>query len=493
MINTIRSVPAPRWVTLVVTFLLLAFFGQTVTASVRQSLVIDEPVDIGGGYSFWTTGDWRLQAPVAHPPAVYMLNTVLLLFRPRVDVTALPGWEQADLTHISRQLIPKLGPLEATAFAARAPNMLLVLLMGALVFRWAADWFGWRAGLLALVLWAFDPNLAAHAQFATTDVGVALFCLATFYGLARFLRRPTWRAWLLCGGAAGLAVTAKSSGALVLPVLALTALTCHTLDTRRSLGARWMRAAWQVAAVFALAALVVWCIYRFELRPLAPSGPLIPAASYWQVIWGQLQHATGGHRTFLMGQMSEQGWWHYYLVTLAVKTPLPTLILFGVSLVAGLARAARGYAGKEAWQRASLLGTFPILFLTAAMWGHINLGYRLLLPILPFIFVFIGGQIANRLESAAHCFSPGLAIPTYHLATSSLCYPVAVFSLRSASCVVCDRNSGHLAPSLGLFQRIGGRARSRLQVVGGFEPGLGTVAFGIEPVRQGTRAGASAC
>ncbi len=159
---------------------LLAFFAQVVMASPRQSLTADEPVSIGAGYSYWTTGDWRLQSPVAHPPAIHLLLTWPLLLRPRLDVTTQPGWQEANLTRFVRQVVPRLGPLEATAFATRAPNMLLAMLLAALVFRWTSDWFGGRAGLVALALLAFDPNVIAHAQLATTDVGVTAFGFDVF-------------------------------------------------------------------------------------------------------------------------------------------------------------------------------------------------------------------------------------------------------------------------------------------------------------------------
>jgi hypothetical protein len=186
-----------------------------------------------------------------------------------------------------------------------------------------------------------------------------------------------------------------------------------------------------MAAIMALAAWVVWAVYRFELRPLAPVGWPIPAASYWQVITAQQAHAVGGQRAFLMGRLSEQGWWIYYPVVFAIKTPLPTLILLVSALAAAFARVPRRHIGTETWRRAALLATFPVLFAAAALWGRINLGYRLLLPMLPFVFVFIGWQVAGRrTQITAGGTHPSLRI-THYASRFTLCALLAWYAINA--------------------------------------------------------------
>jgi hypothetical protein len=46
--------------------------------------------------------------------------------------------------------------------------------------------------------------------------------------------------------------------------------------------------------------------------------------------------ATNG---YLLGQWPDKGWWHYYPVTILVKTPIPLLLLMGSSVVLALRRA----------------------------------------------------------------------------------------------------------------------------------------------------------
>jgi len=47
-------------------------------------------------------------------------------------------------------------------------------LIGAYVcFRWASELYGQPAGITALALWCFSPNILGHAQLITPDAGAA--------------------------------------------------------------------------------------------------------------------------------------------------------------------------------------------------------------------------------------------------------------------------------------------------------------------------------
>jgi len=144
-------------------------------------------------------------------------------------------------------------------------------------------------------------------------------------------------------------------------------------------------------------------VFGFELRPLT--------LRVWNLkleIAGasrQLPHpvpalfariSTPGVPRFWLGMNSDQGWWYYFPVAFALKTPLPTLILLGAAIVAALAECRRWKSrqvGKQVWRGIGLL-SFPLIYFAIALTQPFNIGYRHLLPILPFVFVFIS-QISN--------------------------------------------------------------------------------------------------
>jgi hypothetical protein len=105
----------------------------------------------------------------------------------------------------------------------------------------------------------------------------------------------------------------------------------------------------------------------------------------------------GGTPAFFLGQYGSGGWWAYFPVAFAIKTPLPTLLLLIAALALWLRRRTGG-AHDEA-----LLGSLCTLLPILVYWGlavtsSFNIGYRHLLPTLPFAYVLAGWQLAGLLQ-----------------------------------------------------------------------------------------------
>jgi 4-amino-4-deoxy-L-arabinose transferase-like glycosyltransferase len=374
-------------------FLLLLFFAQGAAAIPRLSLTADEPAFVGPGLAYLQTGDLRLETAAAHPPLLFVLTAAPLLLQPLPDVTTLPGWAEADLSIFSRAFVTSLGAgLESATFAARLPILLLALVGAALVFRWAADGFGPWAGLAALALFTCDPNVLAHATLATTDLGLAVFGFASAYLLLRALRRGSRGLLLAAGLALGLTLGAKSSGVFTLCVLVPLFLIARLVGLAPGAPRRasLSRVVGEVAVLVGLAGLVLWGLYRFELRPLENGTWPLPFATQWETWLGTQAHARGGHTAFLMGEIRDTGWWYYYPVAFLLKTPLPTLILL---VVAGVSFLRQGW---RRWRTEALLWVYPAAYALVTLGSTIAIGYRFLLVVLPFLYVFIARLIAPR-------------------------------------------------------------------------------------------------
>lgn len=383
--------------------LLWLLFAQAVPAINRTSLTIDEGLHITSGYSILRTGDYRLIEE--HPPLVKFVAAWPLLLLPDLpDPAGLPGWElevaitdSLRLVQVTRELIYDYQPLDRLVFAARLPVALLALLLGAMAFRWASDWFGPPGGLLTLFLLTFDPNILAHASVAATDLGAACFILLALFTFQRFLRRPTLGRWALAGLALGLAQGTKLSAMMLLPTQGLLILAHGIWGVKNS---RVLRLGLAYAGMVALAALVLWALYGFQIGPVPELGLSLPAASH-AIPWMRLrEHMQGGHAAFLWGQVSHRGWWYYFPVALALKTPLPILLSWLMALVALMSSSApprlrgggatEGTRGRAQWRDELALLLFPVLYLGLSLQSSLNIGYRHLLPILPLLAISAG-------------------------------------------------------------------------------------------------------
>jgi hypothetical protein len=402
---------------LVASVLLLIFFGQAAFGSVRLSLTTDEPMHIAMGYTSVAVGDYRLLPVHIHPPLTNMWAAWPLLLRPdRPDPREVEGWADGNLFKFSARLIEQLGPVEAVEFATRVPIMLLSLLLGALVFRWASDLGGAWAGALALLLYVFDPGILASSQFNTTDMGAAAFgVLATFVAW-RAARRPTRGRLVLIGVALGAAMASKVSGLFFVPMQAalfgLTLLKAHW-GRWGELGRHSLQWAARLALIYALALGVVWAAYRFEVGRLPGWSLPVPAPSHWLVLQAFNRHIAEGHYAFLAGQVSQHGWWWYFMLAFVIKTPIPTLLLLAVSVVVRIRQ--RG----PAWLDDAWLLAIPVVYFINAVFSTIDIGYRHLLPLFPFLFVFVAygiSHIAYRSSpSTEHALHPNTIRLTHHV------------------------------------------------------------------------------
>ena len=58
----------------------------------------------------------------------------------------------------------------------------------------------------------------------------------------------------------------------------------------------------------------------------------LPAPEFFDGIRAAMFHNQNGHPAYLLGQFGTHGWWYYFPVALAVKTPLAFLALLGLGV-----------------------------------------------------------------------------------------------------------------------------------------------------------------
>jgi len=68
----------------------------------------------------------------------------------------------------------------------------------------------------------------------------------------------------------------------------------------------------------------------------------LPAHPYLMGLDRVSEFDTGGHHAYLLGKTSMFGWWYYFPVAFAVKTPTAVLLLVVWCLGMGVWRLARG-------------------------------------------------------------------------------------------------------------------------------------------------------
>lgn len=383
--------------------LLLCLFVQAMGHVRSASITFDEGPHLAVGYATLRSGDLRLQPVHIHPPLANALAAApLLLQNDLPDPRSVGGWEIASLSAISDAIVWQYPHPDRLAMATRFPIVLMTLLLGAVVYRWASDLFGPRAGLLALGLYAFDPNIIAHGSLVTTDMAVVLWGTMALFLTSRYLHRSRRRYLVGAGLALGLALASKVSAISLLPALGLLWLLGPRCAT-------WPKRFLRTAGTLTVAFAILWAAYGFEVRPL-PGLPFpIPAATHVAIYRSLQEHYELGHPAFLLGQNADHGWWYYFPVAFVLKTPLPTLILLALAASLQVNRFANLRITNPQTHRSQMLriadslirrwgplALYPLLYAASTPLSSVNIGYRHLLPILPFLFIFISQTCPER-------------------------------------------------------------------------------------------------
>jgi len=382
---------------------LLLFFALALDTAGRKAVTTDEPLHLVHSIAMQQTGVMAL--PEMHVPLTYRLVGELLRTEGALpDVTRSPSWSSANPYQIGREYTWRDDlPTDRVVWLGRFVVVLMGVLLGALLAAWA-----WAltsrhrpATAIVLALYALSPNLLAAAALLTTDMAATLTWLAAVYTWWRTWRRPNGGRWLLAGVALGLALAAKLTGVLLLPITFILAYVATWPAVRSRAKLRlydWARPGLVWLAMLPVAGLVLWALYGFETRGA------LPMPAYWEAWRLLLTEVEASHANFFLGRVALVGSWLYFPVTLLLKTPLLQLALFLLVPVALWRSVVRGQysvgqssavGGQRSevvsWRSAAFVALPAAVWLAVAAVSRLNYGYRHALPAVPFLML-LGGQ-----------------------------------------------------------------------------------------------------
>ncbi len=407
----------------------------------RKSATYDEAALLASGARYLRTMDNRVNAE--NPPllkAFYALPTLVLGWdAPPAPASAFYSYRMHEaIKYGNRALYSQKHPL-LILFFCRLMVVGLAVGLGLLLHRLAAG--AWSATTAGVLLWiyALSPNILAHARLFTPDLGCTFFVLAVTAALVRLLESDRRRDAVVLGLALGGALLAKYTAVLLVPAIALqTALWFRLEPTRRK---SWRRGLGRLIMAGVVALVLVNAAYgfrgmfprldtlsvrsplvrRFQALPGIRAVPLPVPEGYIRGFDIVAYNNRPGFPAVFMGRVYPKGesWWYYYLVAVALKTPLPLLIAWGLG---GLAfrRVRRRFASL-----AAVFAVPPVLvFLNFSLIAFRQLGLRYILPVWPFLILLAGFFIDELWDRA----TPGvrrvaLALGLWYVGESVWIFP----------------------------------------------------------------------
>jgi len=414
--ETQRSGLRPWWVWGAVVLLLLVMVVEVGLSTRQESPSWDEGDHIFAGYMNWKHDDYSLNPE--HPPLVKLVATLPLLGL-NLRVAPKQGrYFKGEAYYGGRELLfrndPKYGGrygVDTLLFRVHMSVLVFGLVLGLVLFLAGQEMFGTAAGLIALVLFVFDPTIVANAPFVATDTGAACGFFASVYVFYRFVKVMQWRRAAVCGVVLGLALTTKHSMVLLVPVLMLLALgevAGRWRKSRRWPGRYVGRMVLGLAIIAAVALVVLWGVYSFHYA-MHPVGEMLPplageANGLSPMMRGLIMFCARHHLlpesylygmvdvlrvgnfmpSYILGKLYAHGQWWYFAAILSLKW---TIGVLGLLVLAIYAFAT----GRVKRPREVFFLVLPaVFFLAVAMASPLNIGVRHVLPVFPFAFALAG-------------------------------------------------------------------------------------------------------
>jgi tetratricopeptide (TPR) repeat protein len=409
---------------LIAVFLVLLFLESSM-----KSPVYDEPPHIASGLSYVETRVFL--ANPEHPPLLKEMSAVSLLLAgirwPKTPEAEqlIHGDAHGQEWSIGNSIVAENGP-DRVLFWARLPFILVASLLGVLIYVWGRQMTGALAAVGAVFLYVLDPTVIGHAFLVTTDTGLAAFGVLFIFAMWNYIRYPTIQRLLLCGLAMGGVLCTKFSAVFLLPAAGLLLLagviwppepapgrrrtfldpyfsgTTHTdgetvaagqglgISERLTLLTRAVTVRSVALCVCAFLAMSVLAIVVIQVLYFSPRGPLLYLNGIRSVDANHVQN----YQYYMAGQLANH-FTSYFAVAYLLKEPIASIALVVIGIVA-LLRSRK----ITTIQKLFLLLPPAALFAGYTIFAD-ELGFRYMIPVLPFAYLIGGLGLATLIESRA--------------------------------------------------------------------------------------------
>ena len=395
-----------------VVFLLAVAVLRIVSTYHVFNQTIDEASHIAGGIEWWEKGTYTLETK--HTPLA-RISVALGPYLAGVRGNGATRWED------TYTILSENGRYWHNLTLGRIGVIPYFVIATLIVFFWTKRLFGGASAVLAVAIFTQLPTVLAHSSNATTDMPLTAMLCCALYAFVLWLREPGLRTASQFGVATGLALATKLSTVVFLPACAFPVL----LMFARSGQARW-RSHLRTSLLAALCAfLTLWAVYRFSHVPLSqathlpervsaryfgPSSSLtaavhsitshvpVPAPEFFDGIRMLRDQNRQGSRGYLFGEVRDGGWWYFFFVALALKTPIAVLLLSGLGSVLVVRQYWRD---PQKWEVVAPFAAFAMIMLTS-MPSHLDSGIRYVLPIFVFLSILAGFGLTSLWNAEVH-------------------------------------------------------------------------------------------
>jgi 4-amino-4-deoxy-L-arabinose transferase-like glycosyltransferase len=373
---------------------------------------VDEPTHVACGMEWLDRGSYKYGPE--HPP----LARIAAAIGPYLY--GIRSFGKSNVVDEGNEILHTQGLYFRNLTLSRMGELPFFLLAIVIVWLWSRKLSGGLTAILSSGLFANLPPILGHAALATTDMALSATLTMSLFAFTVWLSWPTVGRSFFLGIAIGLAVLSKFSAIVFFPSCAITIVIFRLVMEKKSPGAlslfnRARMKAFMLSVLIVF--IVVWAGYRFSIAPLTrpearphqvmdwlvgnegrlhdlsysiSESFVCPAPALPEGIHRVVEHNSNGHRSYLLGDIRDRGWWYFFFVALAVKTPIAFIIL---TLIGVIFIVRRGISERQYSPFIPLICALVIL--VVCLPSSLNLGIRYILPIYCFFSIIAGNGAAH--------------------------------------------------------------------------------------------------
>jgi 4-amino-4-deoxy-L-arabinose transferase-like glycosyltransferase len=429
-----------------VAFLLTIHFFLAFTSLIQESATFDEPVHITGGLCYWKFDDYRINPENGNFPQ--RLAAIPLLFEKTINAgyTKNPSIEVDEWITAYDFLYKKGNDPDRIFMLGKTMIVLLSLVLGLIVYLWSKKLFGPGAAAFSLILYAFCPTILAHSRLVTSDIAATLGFIASVWAIWHMLQKITVPRLLLSSLCLSLLFLSKMSAPMIIPMymimIAIKIRGYSELELVLPGSGRILKLKTQASQLLAfisagiinviVIAFFIWMSFGFKYAMMndAPGKSAIMEEQWQNIlkdcgISGKVMDFSRQYRllpeaylfgfqfvlknsayryAYLNGEHRLTGWWYFFPYTCLVKTPLPIIGIFMLTIFLAI-RRLRVLPSVEALAK---LKPFTPLFVLMSMYGifavttKMNIGHRHVLVLYPAAFILAGALIPLLKKSSPY-------------------------------------------------------------------------------------------
>jgi hypothetical protein len=377
---------------LIVGLILALMCFLLVISAKSESRIYDEITYVNAGYHFIINKDFRYDP--FNPPFAKEIISIPAIFNKNLINDPILFWP-------------------------RFVTIIFALMLGIIVFLFAKKLYGIYSGLLALAIFALEPNILANGHFAQADLIFTFFYIFSLYLYFLWRRKLNYKKIFVLGGIFGLLFSTKMTSLLFfLPAL----LIIHTKNTgiKKILNLKYLKIRLLKICLFVFSLIFfLWSTYFFTFEPMlgyrfdrnrpainiAKSNKIISFALYQPVPLGSyistikqtfIYNYSGLYRkdSMILEKLSRTGQSGLYFIPLIfIKIPWEILFLFFVSL----------YLFRKSYSKDLILLIPLAVILIGTLLTNVTVVLRYILPVIPLAIIY-SSQIINLKHKLKNVF-----------------------------------------------------------------------------------------